>query len=121
MQNLIPYFPDAKRFIEAAFAHNGRVFVHCNGGISRAPAFVVAYVMESQKWDYTTAFSYVQNKRFCMNPIEHFKLQLKEYEPIYNARENIASLNYTPEQTLMQGVRRRPLPDEDDDDTDMVP
>ncbi|TPX32544.1 hypothetical protein SmJEL517_g04396 [Synchytrium microbalum] len=125
MQNLIPYFPDAKKFIGNALNQGGRVFVHCNGGISRSPAFVVAFVMESQHWDYHTAFSFVQNKasvvalRFCMNPIEQFKLQLKEYEPIYNARENIASLNYTPEQTLMQGAKRRPMPDEDDEDMGM--
>ena len=62
MQNLIPYFPDAKNFIGSALDQGGRVFVHCNGGISRSPAFVVAYVMESQKWDYHSAFSFVQNK-----------------------------------------------------------
>ena len=55
-----------------------------------------------------------------MNPIEQFKLQLKEYEPIFNARENIASLHYTPEETLMQGARRRPQPDEEEEDIDMV-
>ncbi|KAJ3284566.1 hypothetical protein HK104_009874 [Borealophlyctis nickersoniae] len=116
MQNLIPYFPDAKNFIDQALGEGGRVLVHCNGGISRSPAFVVAYVMESQRWDFTTAYSFVQNKRFCMNPNEGFKYQLKEYEPIFKARENITGLNYTPEQILQQGLRRRPLPDDDADD-----
>ncbi|KAJ3083009.1 hypothetical protein HK102_001329 [Quaeritorhiza haematococci] len=118
LQNLIPYFPEAKAFIDSALQSGGRVFVHCNGGISRSPAFVVAYVMESQKIDFQTAFQYVQNKRFCMNPNEGFKLQLKEYEPIFHARNEISNLKYTPEQILLQGQRRRPAPDDSMDNDD---
>lgn len=77
MQNLIPYFPEAKQFIDMALERRGRVLVHCNSGISRSPSFVVAYVMMSQRWGFQEAFSFVQNKRFCMNPNEGFKYQLK--------------------------------------------
>ncbi|CAG8609495.1 5503_t:CDS:2 [Diversispora eburnea] len=87
-ERLIPHFPQAKAFIDDALLNNGRVFVHCNGGISRSPAFVVAYVMETTKMDYQHAYSFVQNRRFCMNPNEGFKVQLKEYEPIYSARDS---------------------------------
>jgi serine/threonine/tyrosine-interacting protein len=76
-ERLIPHFPQAKAFIDNALYNGGRVFVHCNGGISRSPAFVVAYVMETVKMDYQQAYSYVQNRRFCMNPNEGFKVQLK--------------------------------------------
>lgn len=78
-ERLIPHFPQAKAFIDDALYNGGRVFVHCNGGISRSPAFVVAYVMETVKMDYQQAYSYVQNRRFCMNPNEGFKVQLKVY------------------------------------------
>ncbi|THH11641.1 hypothetical protein EW145_g516 [Phellinidium pouzarii] len=40
-QNLIRLFPDAKQFIDTAISSGGRVLVHCNGGISLSPAFVV--------------------------------------------------------------------------------
>ncbi|KAJ3028081.1 hypothetical protein HDV00_010681 [Rhizophlyctis rosea] len=120
LQNLIPYFPDAKQYIDKALNEGGRVFVFCNGGISRSPAFVVAYVMESQRWDFKTAFSFVQNKRFCMNPNEGFKYQLAEYEPIFKARDTITNLNYTPEQIMEQGMRRRPLPEDDMDEDDSI-
>ncbi|KAJ3054050.1 hypothetical protein HK097_002785 [Rhizophlyctis rosea] len=118
LQNLIPYFPDAKQFIDRALGDGKKVFVFCNGGISRSPAFVVAYVMESQRWDFKTAFSFVQNKRFCMNPNEGFKYQLAEYEPIFKARDAITNMNYTPEQILEQGMRRRPLEEDDMDNED---
>ncbi|KAI9026943.1 protein-tyrosine phosphatase-like protein [Hyaloraphidium curvatum] len=116
LENLIPHFPAARKFIDSARGSGGRVFVHCNGGISRSPAFVVAYVMESQRTDFQTAFNYVQNRRFCMNPNEGFKSQLKEYEPIFRAREHIQALNYTPDMILRQGERRRAAPEEDGDD-----
>ena len=76
-ERLIPHFPAAKQFIDEALNGGGRVFVHCNGGISRSPAFVVAYVMETAKMDYQCAYTFVQNRRFCMNPNEGFKVQLK--------------------------------------------
>ncbi|KAJ3021399.1 hypothetical protein HKX48_008629 [Thoreauomyces humboldtii] len=39
-------------------------------------------------WDFQKAYAYVQNRRFCMNPHEGFKCQLKEYEPIWRANAN---------------------------------
>ncbi|KAJ3280066.1 hypothetical protein HDU76_009289 [Blyttiomyces sp. JEL0837] len=109
MQNLIPFFPTGKYFIQQALDQGGKILVYCNNGLSRSPAFVVAYIMEANQWDFNRAFTHVQNRRFCMNPLEGFKLQLKEYEPIFQARDYIASVDYTPEQILMQGSRRRQL------------
>lgn len=31
------------------------------------------------------AYSIVQQRRFCINPSESFMMQLREYEPIYQA------------------------------------
>ncbi|CAG8817311.1 26904_t:CDS:2, partial [Gigaspora margarita] len=112
-ERLIPHFPQAKAFIDDALLNNGKVFVHCNGGISRSPAFVVAYVMETTKMDYQHAYSFVQNRRFCMNPNEGFKVQLKEYEPIYSARDTINCHPYTQGELERQALRRS-APDDDD-------
>ncbi|RHZ64538.1 hypothetical protein Glove_323g19 [Diversispora epigaea] len=112
-ERLIPHFPQAKAFIDDALLNNGRVFVHCNGGISRSPAFVVAYVMETTKMDYQHAYSFVQNRRFCMNPNEGFKVQLKEYEPIYSARDSVNGHPYTQAELQRQPLRRS-APEDDD-------
>lgn len=77
LENLIPYFPISRNFIDQALSQGGRVFIHCNGGISRAPAFAIAYLMESQGLDFATALNHVQARRFCMNMNDGFKMQLK--------------------------------------------
>lgn len=85
-QNVISLFPQSKKFIDEAVQNGGKVLVFCMDGISRSPTFMIAYVMEHCGWDFQTSFVYVQNKRFCMNPNDGFKVQLKEYEPIFLAR-----------------------------------
>ncbi|KAI8820412.1 protein-tyrosine phosphatase-like protein [Fimicolochytrium jonesii] len=88
LQNLIPHFPACRSFIASALHKpgTGAVFVHCNTGMSRSPAIVVAYLMMEKKMAFQEAYAVVQNRRFCMNPQEGFKLQLKEFEPIWKAQ-----------------------------------
>ena len=62
MENLIPHFPESKAFIDATLQSGGKVLMHCNGGISRAPSFAIAYLMESFGWDYNKAYGYVQDR-----------------------------------------------------------
>ncbi|KAJ3186560.1 hypothetical protein HDU85_007380 [Gaertneriomyces sp. JEL0708] len=116
LQNLIPYFPQATAFIGKALEQGGKVLVHCIGGISRSPSFVVAYVMMSQNVPFADAYQYVQNKRFCMNPNEGFKYQLKEYEPIYKANNDQHIQEYTDEEVLRQGRLKRVMQEDDDDE-----
>ncbi len=61
MQNLIPYFPKAKEYIQHSLIQ-GKILVYCNGGISRAPAMVIAYLMESCGMDFQSAYHLVQTK-----------------------------------------------------------
>ncbi|KAI5122465.1 hypothetical protein M0805_008776 [Coniferiporia weirii] len=84
-QNLIRLFPQAKQFIDAAIFNGGRVLVHCNGGISLSPAFVVMYVMQYYQMSWEDALHTVQNRRYCISPNGGFLTQIKEYESIYKA------------------------------------
>ena len=43
--------------------------------------------------DFQHAYTYVQNRRFCVCPNDGFLNQLKEYEPIFKARKFIERLN----------------------------
>lgn len=80
-QNLITLFPQVKQFIDQAILReDGKVLVNCMSGISRSPAFVVAYLMEATGMDYDIVYRYVQNKRFCMNPNPGFRHQLEVRE-----------------------------------------
>ncbi|KAJ3517620.1 hypothetical protein NMY22_g13923 [Coprinellus aureogranulatus] len=113
-QNLIRLFPNARRFITEAIAGGGRVLVHCNGGISLSPSFVVMFVMQHYQLSWEDALHLVQNRRYCISPNGGFLTQIKEYEAIYKA--NIAVAQYP--QTQRQ-VSRRKRSDEDDDEEEV--
>ncbi|KAG0056420.1 hypothetical protein BGZ83_005135 [Gryganskiella cystojenkinii] len=114
-QNLITLFPAVKQFIDQAILReNGKVLVNCMSGISRSPAFVVAYLMEATGMDYEVVYRYVQNKRFCMNPNPGFRHQLEEYGPIYTAMQSVASQPVEHRTSV-----RRSAPDDDDDENEM--
>ncbi|CAO3667017.1 unnamed protein product [Rhizopus stolonifer] len=91
LQNLIQHFPTVSKCIDMIIPQ-GKVVLCCNGGMSRSPAFVVAYVMEKYNLDTIQAYQFVQSKRLCINPNDGFKCQLKEYEPIFRARRGVAEL-----------------------------
>jgi serine/threonine/tyrosine-interacting protein len=110
-QNLIRLFPGAKTFIDQAIAEGGRVLVHCNGGISLSPAFVVMFAMQHYNLSWEDALHMVQNRRYCISPNGGFLTQIKEYESIYKAKNAVASYPMTQRQ-----VSRRKREEDDDDD-----
>ncbi|KAL7751809.1 hypothetical protein RI367_002809 [Sorochytrium milnesiophthora] len=120
--NVIGIFPQFRDTVNRILAERGRLLVYCRDGISRAPTFVVAYVMETFNMDFKHAIDYVQNRRFCMNPNEGFRTQLLEYEPIFQARQAYQSVD---SQQLRQdhfASKKRPKEqggEGDDEDTDM--
>ncbi|THH31176.1 hypothetical protein EUX98_g3009 [Antrodiella citrinella] len=111
-QNLIRMFPDAKEFIDSGARQNGRTLVHCNGGISLSPAFVVMYVMQHYQLSWEDALHLVQNRRYCISPNGGFLTQIKEYESIYKAGLAIQKF---PQQQRIVSTRRKREDDEDDD------
>ncbi|QRW20253.1 Dual specificity phosphatase, catalytic domain [Rhizoctonia solani] len=96
-QNLIRLFPRifdrAKAFIDNALQSGGRVLVHCNGGISLSPSFVIMYVMERFQLAWDDALQ-----------------MIKEYESIYKAQRAIQS---APDASRPAPTRRKR---EDDDE-----
>ncbi|TFK74748.1 phosphatases II [Pluteus cervinus] len=110
-QNLIRLFPRAKEFIDTAIRFGGRVLVHCNGGISLSPSFVVMFVMQHYQLSWEDALHLVQNRRYCISPNGGFLTQIKEYEAIYKA--NLAVASYP---SATRTAPRRKREDEDDDD-----
>jgi len=85
LEPIIPKARESKRFIDKCLMHGGKVLVHCNDGMSRAPALVIAYLMETYCMDFKAALNHVQQKRFCVQPNDGFEQQLREFEAIYKA------------------------------------
>uniref|UniRef100_A0A674HIV3 Serine/threonine/tyrosine interacting protein n=1 Tax=Taeniopygia guttata TaxID=59729 RepID=A0A674HIV3_TAEGU len=82
-----------KEFIDGSLQSGGKVLVHGNAGISRSAALVIAYIMETFGVKYRDAFTYVQERRFCINPNAGFVHQLQEYEAIYLAKLTIQMMS----------------------------
>ncbi|KFP65868.1 Serine/threonine/tyrosine-interacting protein, partial [Cariama cristata] len=93
VENIIRFFPMTKEFIDGSLQSGGKVLVHGNAGISRSAALVIAYIMETFGVKYRDAFTYVQERRFCINPNAGFVHQLQEYEAIYLAKLTIQMMS----------------------------
>ncbi|KIO21356.1 hypothetical protein M407DRAFT_245498 [Tulasnella calospora MUT 4182] len=118
-QNLIRLFPQAKSFIENALAQGGQVLVHCNGGISLAPSFVIMFVMEHLNLNWEDALHLVQNRRYCISPNGGFLTQIKEYESIYKAAQQVQ--RYGGANRTVSTTRRKRGEDSEDEDESTEP
>lgn len=113
-QNVIRLFPEADQFIQQALDQGGKVLVHCNGGISLSPAFVVMFVMRHCHLSWEDALHLVQNRRYCISPNGGFLTQIKEYESIYRAKAAVA--NFPSSGAMHRVVSRRKRDDDEEID-----
>jgi len=74
------YFQEAHNFIEEGRAKNCKVLVHCEGGISRSPTIVIAYLMRYNGMTLKDALEHVSQKRPIISPNMGFMNELKKYE-----------------------------------------
>lgn len=116
-ENIIQHFAKVKKFLDDCWLSGGKALIHGNAGISRSAAVVIAFIMEKYGLTYKRAFLLVQRKRFCINPNEGFAQQLKEYEPIYQAKRVLQN-GQTSQQT---GKLKRHFEDVDNDDYSSPP
>lgn len=69
--------------IDSVRNSGGVIFVHCNAGVSRSAAVVIAYVMKFKKLSYLEAFDVLKKERPCIKPNEGFVKQLKALEKLF--------------------------------------
>ncbi|KAM5151591.1 dual specificity protein phosphatase 19 [Mantella aurantiaca] len=74
------YFPECFDFIDQTKKKDGVVLVHCNAGVSRAPAIIIGYLMYNEKLNFARAFSVVKNARPAACPNPGFMEQLHKYQ-----------------------------------------
>lgn len=74
------FFEQSFQFIENALACNGKVYVHCNAGLSRAPSIVISYLMKKEHLKVDDALKQVQCIRPKVKPNDGFIKQLHTYE-----------------------------------------
>lgn len=79
-QDLRPAFESGIQFITEVKRSNGIVLVHCQAGVSRSVAVVMAYIMHLwPNFNVTRALEFVQARRPVAGPNLHFLGQLQRF------------------------------------------
>lgn len=79
------YFDECNEFIHTGLNTGGKIYVHCQRGLSRSPSIVIAYLMRHGTSDipmltFDDALNYVSSKRSHICPNLGFALALRNYE-----------------------------------------
>lgn len=87
--DLTLHIQDCCDFITQARNEKGMVLVHCNTGVSRAPAVVIGYLMSCDGLSFDDALSWVKKARPASSPNPGFMEQLKKYKsPAMNGSQH---------------------------------
>ncbi|XP_030649978.1 dual specificity protein phosphatase 1 [Chanos chanos] len=74
------WFNEAIEFIDSVRNKGGRVFVHCQAGISRSATICLAYLMRTNRVKLEEAFEFVKQRRSIISPNFSFMGQLLQFE-----------------------------------------
>ncbi|KAK2890545.1 hypothetical protein Q8A67_013188 [Cirrhinus molitorella] len=78
--NISSWFNEAIEFIDSVRNKGGRVFVHCQAGISRSATICLAYLMRTNRVKLEEAFEFVKQRRSIISPNFSFMGQLLQFE-----------------------------------------
>ncbi|KAF9259698.1 phosphatases II [Marasmius fiardii PR-910] len=78
--DLTPYLEGVCSFIEGSLRSGRGVLVHCQQGVSRSTAIVIAYLIRFKFMSYDQAFDLVLKRRPCVKPNSGFVAALREWE-----------------------------------------
>lgn len=78
--DLLNHFPKISDFIKNAIENNGKIYIHCEMGCSRAATIVIAYLRSTLQYDsLQNTYNYVKSIRPWIYPNPGFQEQLKKY------------------------------------------
>ena len=86
-ENIIKYFKECIEFID----NNGKIFIHCECGVSRSATIVIAYLMWKTHSTFEAVYSFVKKTRPEIDPNNGFRRQLKKFQQLLE--ENNYDLN----------------------------
>ncbi|KAK1218650.1 hypothetical protein PQX77_018661 [Marasmius sp. AFHP31] len=80
--DLKPYLEGVCGFIDGQVKSGKGVLVHCQQGVSRSTAIVIAYLIRYRNMSYDEAFQFVLQKRPCAKPNEGFVRALRDWDAL---------------------------------------
>lgn len=95
-QNIHEVLPSCFEFIKSAKEKEGKVLVHCRGGVNRSATVVLAWMMNAEKMPLKEAWHHLRSRRSVVSPHEQYVAQLKLYE-----KDLFGSITLTEEDTGM--------------------
>ncbi|KAK9380838.1 protein-tyrosine phosphatase-like protein [Kockiozyma suomiensis] len=102
--DLVKMFPKSKAIIDTTLQNEGAVLVYCETGNEISAAVVVAYIMETNKWDLIKSIQFVQSQRFCVALDDDIKFQLRTYESLCKAQDEVQAASSSDCERI--GIRR---------------
>lgn len=83
-ENIISLFEPCIKFINQAKEKGHCVLVHCDQGVSRSSALILAYLMFEFRWSFKTALQFLKERRTIAAPNTGFQTQLLIFEESMN-------------------------------------
>lgn len=80
LETILPLFPFTCQWIDDSITKGESILVHCKAGISRAPTFVIAYLIWKLKVSYDLARNLLLQKCPFIDPNWGFIHQLHQWE-----------------------------------------
>lgn len=84
-----PYLEAACNYIDSALRSGRNCLVHCQQGVSRSAAVVLAYLIRNRNMTLDNAIVYLRHKRACVKPNSSFIQALQDWEAT-TSRPNFA-------------------------------
>ena len=73
---------EGAKFIHEAVRNNKKIYIHCKEGISRAPCFLVAYLIKYESMNIRDAIQLIRRKRYFINILPEQIDRINEFEKI---------------------------------------
>jgi len=78
--DLKPHLEGVCNHIDRALRSGANVLVHCQQGISRSPAIVIAFLIRNRGMSFDAAYALVRRQRACVKPNSGFVRALQEWD-----------------------------------------
>ncbi|XP_006457669.1 hypothetical protein AGABI2DRAFT_80093 [Agaricus bisporus var. bisporus H97] len=75
-----PHLEAACNYIDTTLRSGRNCLVHCQQGISRSAAVILAYLIRNRGMTFESAHAYLKRKRACIKPNSAFVQALQEWE-----------------------------------------